>query len=933
MATIYELKKRAKELAAVSETNTVDPARVGNLIDDTLELIDEYDKNVVSLGIRKTYATVAAMEADKSPSGDDGKKLRFGQLVSVYDIGNAAAVDNGKVFAWQNPGWKLSSRVDAGYARSEKVAELVIQRKNSFDYDTLLRDYRIQNLPFDTWSWESANINGVTPEIGNSPIWKTSTDGFITIPLTGKIFADGAKYFGGIFECLGLKNVANFNPPDLFLSVNNSYRPFKKIRALKVGNRFMYMGYIDITTLNVDDTILLILSIHAKDRTNPDTLPIVAEFSALKLFYIDSDTVDGMFTLGDVVSSIASENLPSRIDILEKEKVNVVPGNNRLDPSRFRYGYFYYSGQISVLSYNENMKYGCTDYIQVSENGLVSFNTGRSAQGMSGIAVFNKNKDWLRNLQNTDQYTYQPGDGFAVFVYFTNGNLRFADNVAVVEGVEYDFEIYTQLLPIANLDKRVSCLEKAVCAIDVINGSPIIYGDISNYFGPSIIERNIKDNYLIYKKTGLGTEWICSPIFTPKCSGLVHVKFNVGFKKVETTKALDIWIAENTSVSTGKYINYATVANDGVVDITFDPAYFTVYKGYTQFCVWICNQNMNSADQSITAKISNLQIVEYENSINATNIGGENVKELFESTDQQLTDLKNKAVTDIVLTSLNGSKFEVCISNEGAIYAIPIIPTKAAFFGNSLISGFGYGMAASQNDKDYYYLITEFLKTINPAFTSSRLVAGGFEALTDPVAIDSTIQKDVISKLTGDETLISVQLGDNVNTPEKNAVFPESSLKLLQAIRVKCPNARVVWQGMWYASVNRYEAIQNACAATGSRFVSYSGLPNTNTQNKIGNLTKKGVATRMLSGVVNVVTNSETNITITFVINSNTYLSTIDVTSYSLNNTTQVLTYTGEYEIISSGGVASHPNDNGFRLISNRFLYEMGYTEDKEYYK
>lgn len=124
MATIYELKRRAKELAAVSETNAVDPARVGNLIDDTLELIDEYEKNAVSLGIRKTYATVAAMEADKSPSGEDGKKLRNGQLVSIYDTGNASAVDNGKVFAFQNPGWKLSSRVDAGYARSEKVAEL-----------------------------------------------------------------------------------------------------------------------------------------------------------------------------------------------------------------------------------------------------------------------------------------------------------------------------------------------------------------------------------------------------------------------------------------------------------------------------------------------------------------------------------------------------------------------------------------------------------------------------------------------------------------------------------------------------------------------------------------------------------------------------------------------------------------------------------------
>ena len=157
-------------------------------------------------------------------------------------------------------------------------------------------------------------------------------------------------------------------------------------------------------------------------------------------------------------------------------------------------------------------------------------------------------------------------------------------------------------------------------------------------------------------------------------------------------------------------------------------------------------------------------------------------------------------------------------------------------------------------------------------------------------------------------------------------------MKLCRAIREKCPNARVVWHGMWYPSTQRYQSIQDACNATGCRFISYADIRNMpNVENKIGNITKRGTATRILSGVTSVVANSATNITVNFVVSGNTYVTTLDIANYSLGGDT--LTYTSEYEIISSSGVASHPSDEGFRLIANKFLYYMGYTDDKEYYK
>ena len=86
MATIYELKRRAQELSAKKDSLSISPDEVGGLIDETLDVINEAEKNQVGLGIRNTYTTVSKMNADStSPTGSDGKPLKFGQIVTVYD--------------------------------------------------------------------------------------------------------------------------------------------------------------------------------------------------------------------------------------------------------------------------------------------------------------------------------------------------------------------------------------------------------------------------------------------------------------------------------------------------------------------------------------------------------------------------------------------------------------------------------------------------------------------------------------------------------------------------------------------------------------------------------------------------------------------------------------------------------------------------------
>lgn len=124
MTTIYDIKKRAQQLSEKTDSETISPQEVGGLFSDLADYTNDVEVNGSSLGIRKTYTSVSAMEADKNPVGDDGKPLKKGQLVNIYNQDDPSSADNNKVFSWQNPGWQIRTTLDAGYATREELTEL-----------------------------------------------------------------------------------------------------------------------------------------------------------------------------------------------------------------------------------------------------------------------------------------------------------------------------------------------------------------------------------------------------------------------------------------------------------------------------------------------------------------------------------------------------------------------------------------------------------------------------------------------------------------------------------------------------------------------------------------------------------------------------------------------------------------------------------------
>lgn len=139
--TSDEIKRRALALSEKTNRDTITPTEVGGIMYDTVGYMEDVERNGASLGIRKTYATVSAMEADLNPVGDDGSPLKKGMLVNIYDQDTPDSPDNGKVFSFQAPGWAFRTKIDAGYATKEELSELenkIYQNPNANDNTKLI---------------------------------------------------------------------------------------------------------------------------------------------------------------------------------------------------------------------------------------------------------------------------------------------------------------------------------------------------------------------------------------------------------------------------------------------------------------------------------------------------------------------------------------------------------------------------------------------------------------------------------------------------------------------------------------------------------------------------------------------------------------------------------------------------------------------------
>lgn len=197
----------------------------------------------------------------------------------------------------------------------------------------------------------------------------------------------------------------------------------------------------------------------------------------------------------------------------------------------------------------------------------------------------------------------------------------------------------------------------------------------------------------------------------------------------------------------------------------------------------------------------------------------------IQSNTNNINSLKERSSATI-LVAPNGEKYIIQVGENGAVTSTPKIPKNILYIGNSLLIGWGtFGMAASNSSSDYYYYVNQYLQDLGVNLTTNKVKGVGFEGCTSSAEQTAWYNDTLLPTLNNDIDLVIIQLGDNVNTAEKLAVFEQGAKDLVTFVRTNAPRARVAWVGEWYSSTAKQTYIANACAERGADFIDISDLP------------------------------------------------------------------------------------------------------------
>lgn len=216
--------------------------------------------------------------------------------------------------------------------------------------------------------------------------------------------------------------------------------------------------------------------------------------------------------------------------------------------------------------------------------------------------------------------------------------------------------------------------------------------------------------------------------------------------------------------------------------------------------------------------------------------------------------LNNKIDTMSASTKVsdeNGNVYFLKVVN-GQLTIVPAIANNVLYIGNSLLLGFDtFGMAASDSDNDYYAYVNDYLESKGATLNTDKLRGSDWESKTSYADQNTWMQNYLLPKLNSNLELVIVQLGDNVNTAEKQAVFAQGAINLLTYIKQHAPLARIAWVGAWYTTSTKQQQMAAACKQCGATFIDISLLPDVE-----GNRNHIGGEWTDDNGVVHVIDNS-----------------------------------------------------------------------------
>lgn len=211
---------------------------------------------------------------------------------------------------------------------------------------------------------------------------------------------------------------------------------------------------------------------------------------------------------------------------------------------------------------------------------------------------------------------------------------------------------------------------------------------------------------------------------------------------------------------------------------------------------------------------------------------------------------------NLFVKSPSGQKFILMVDNNGNLTTKSSVPTHVVVVGNSLTYNWGnFGLAASNPKLDWYAHVKDYISGVNPKAVFNRFGLGDWESSTSTADRDTVFNNEMKPALSADTDLVIIQLGDNINTSDKNATFGNDAKKLIQNIKSVSPKATVVWVATWYQSYpNITTDVEKACSDMGAVYVpirsiaqqgdtsSYIGAPQTDADGNTRTIDSSGRA-------------------------------------------------------------------------------------------
>ena len=156
----------------------------------------------------------------------------------------------------------------------------------------------------------------------------------------------------------------------------------------------------------------------------------------------------------------------------------------------------------------------------------------------------------------------------------------------------------------------------------------------------------------------------------------------------------------------------------------------------------------------------------------------------------------------------------------------------ALVIGNSItLEKGGIGMAATDKEHDYYYLLEKKLKQKYESLNMNRISAIDWEENRIISSRTDWLNEHFTEDLISNQDLVIFQLGDNCVPTES---FEQSAIEMIEKVKEHSPNAKMIWIAMWFINEERLAMIPTICEKYGIDFINITDLVTEQYQSHIG---------------------------------------------------------------------------------------------------